>query len=99
MPYKFLITIINIGSNYWSLLKYAKYFAQRRPKIIEDHKAIGTVLRLEESALNQQGRSITLGRSMTVRSVDVRSQMDSRAGLGRSRMPEIQELDQEQRWL
>jgi len=29
MPYKLVLTVINVGSCYWSLYKYAKYFAKR----------------------------------------------------------------------
>lgn len=76
MPYKMLIAVINVISCYWSLIKYAKYFAQRRPKLIEDHKAVGIVLKLEEIRRHQQGG---LGRSMTVRTVGVRSR-DSSVG-------------------
>ncbi|RAH66707.1 glycosyl transferase [Aspergillus aculeatinus CBS 121060] len=76
MPYKMLIAVTNVISCYWSLIKYAKYFAQRRPKLIEDHKAVGIVLKLEEIRRHQQGG---LGRSMTVRTVGVRSR-DSSVG-------------------
>ncbi|PWY67593.1 glycosyl transferase [Aspergillus sclerotioniger CBS 115572] len=88
MPYKIIIAFINVGSNYWSLFKYAKYFARRRPKLTEDHKAVGLVLKLEESAQSQAAGSTGLGRSMTVRSVGVRrtsSRMSSVHGSGTPR--------------
>ena len=91
MPYKVIIAFINVGSNYWSLFKYAKYFARRRPKLTEDHKAVGLVLKLEESAQSQAAGATGLGRSMTVRSVGVRtssrgsSRMGSVYGAGPSR--------------
>lgn len=83
MPYKILIAIINVGSNYWSLYKYARYFAKRRPKLTEDHKAVGLVLKLEESAQSRGPGSTGLGRNLTVRSVGVRrsNRMSSGPGL------------------
>jgi hypothetical protein len=50
MPYKFILTAVNIASCYWSLYKYATYFAKRHPKIVESEKAIEVVLRLQEDA-------------------------------------------------
>ncbi|KAF7585611.1 hypothetical protein BBP40_010480 [Aspergillus hancockii] len=64
MPYKIFISFINVASCYWSLFKYARYFAERRPKLTEDHKAVGMVLRLEEMA--QQNRRGGLGRRLTL---------------------------------
>ncbi|ROV95656.1 hypothetical protein VMCG_07545 [Cytospora schulzeri] len=49
MPYKLILTLVNVASCYWSLYKYARYFAKRHPKVIEDEKAVGVVLRLEET--------------------------------------------------
>ncbi|KAF5862699.1 hypothetical protein ETB97_011240 [Aspergillus alliaceus] len=80
MPYKILIGLTNVASCYWSLFKYARYFAQRRPKLIEDHKAVGMVLRLEEMTENQRGRG-GLGRRMTVRTVGVQNKDSSIAEL------------------
>ncbi|CAJ2502035.1 Uu.00g048880.m01.CDS01 [Anthostomella pinea] len=48
MPYKLILTLVNVGSCYWSLYKYAQYFAKRHPKVIEDEKAVEVVMRLEE---------------------------------------------------
>ncbi|KAJ5628600.1 hypothetical protein N7490_010828 [Penicillium lividum] len=45
--YKLVLTCVNVFSCYWSLFKYARYFAKRHPKIIEDQEAIGVVLSLE----------------------------------------------------
>ncbi|PYI04384.1 glycosyl transferase [Aspergillus sclerotiicarbonarius CBS 121057] len=89
MPYKIIIAFINVGSNYWSLYKYAKYFAQRRPKLTEDHQAVGLVLKLEESAQSQAAGSTGLGRSLTVRSVGIQrtgSRKSSVYGAERSRV-------------
>ncbi|KAK7746428.1 hypothetical protein SLS53_002387 [Cytospora paraplurivora] len=49
MPYKIVLTAVNVASCYWSLYKYARYFAKRHPKVIEDEKAVEVVLRLEET--------------------------------------------------
>ncbi|KAI0483928.1 nucleotide-diphospho-sugar transferase [Xylariaceae sp. FL0804] len=48
MPYKLILTLINVSSCYWSLFKYAQYFAKRHPKVIEDANAVEVVMRLEE---------------------------------------------------
>ncbi|KAL8642740.1 MAG: hypothetical protein Q9226_008474, partial [Calogaya cf. arnoldii] len=50
IPYKIVLTFVNIASCYYSIYKYAKYFAKRHPKVIEDEKAVAVVLRLEEEA-------------------------------------------------
>jgi hypothetical protein len=63
VPYKIVLTFINVASCYWSLWKYARYFAKRHPKIIEDEKAVEVVVRLEED------EAAGLGRRMTVRTV------------------------------
>ncbi|KAK0259608.1 hypothetical protein LTR35_018081 [Friedmanniomyces endolithicus] len=47
-PYKIALTCINIVSCYWALYKYARYFAKKHPKVIEDEKAVEVVFRLEE---------------------------------------------------
>ncbi|KAI5266814.1 hypothetical protein E4T47_08202 [Aureobasidium subglaciale] len=62
MPYKIVLTLINVGSCYWSLYKYAQYFARRHPKIVEDEKAVDVVLRMEEqyTTLADQGRRMTI---------------------------------------
>lgn len=41
------LTGVNVASCYWSLFKYAKYFAQRHPKVVEDERAVEVVVRLE----------------------------------------------------
>lgn len=51
MPYKAALTFVNVLSCYWSLYKYASYFAKKHPKVIEDEKAVGVVLRIEESSM------------------------------------------------
>ncbi|KAE8313916.1 glycosyltransferase like family 2-domain-containing protein [Aspergillus transmontanensis] len=71
MPYKIFISLTNVASCYWSLFKYARYFAKRHPKLTEDHKAVGMVLRLEEMADSRRRRG-KLGRRMTVRSLGVK---------------------------
>ncbi|KAL8704708.1 MAG: hypothetical protein Q9201_002132 [Fulgogasparrea decipioides] len=37
----------------YSIYKYAKYFAKRHPKVIEDEKAVAVVLRLEEESYSK----------------------------------------------
>ncbi|KAK1809367.1 hypothetical protein LTR12_016281 [Friedmanniomyces endolithicus] len=65
MPYKIVLTVINVFSCYYSLFKYARYFAKRHPKVIEDEQAVGVVLRLEEQA-PVQSKHGSLARRMTV---------------------------------
>lgn len=48
LPYKAILTFVNIASCYYSIYKYAKYFAKRHPKIIEDEGALAVVIKLEE---------------------------------------------------
>lgn len=50
LPYKAILTFVNIASCYYSIYKYAKHLAKRHPKIIEDEKAVAVVLRLEEES-------------------------------------------------
>ena len=52
LPYKAILTFVNIASCYYSIYKYAKYFAKRHPKIIEDERAVAVVLRLEEESVS-----------------------------------------------
>lgn len=54
MPFKLALTFVNVASCWWSLWQYAKYFAQRHPKIIEDERAVGVVLKIEEDSLNEK---------------------------------------------
>jgi hypothetical protein len=70
MPYKIVLTLINVGSCYYSLYKYARYFAQRHPKIVEDEKAVDVVLRMEE----QQDTLADQGRRMTITAVGAQTQ-------------------------
>ncbi|KAJ5951473.1 uncharacterized protein N7479_009886 [Penicillium vulpinum] len=48
--YKIALTFINVVSCYWSLYKYARYFAQRHPKVIEDRDAVEVILSLEKDS-------------------------------------------------
>ncbi|KAL8898056.1 MAG: hypothetical protein Q9207_006892 [Kuettlingeria erythrocarpa] len=64
LPYKIILTFVNIASCYYSIYKYAKYFAKRHPKIIEDEKAVTVVLRLEEESFSAKEKAeILAGRS------------------------------------
>jgi hypothetical protein len=48
--YKIALTVINVFSCYWSLYKYARYFAKRHPKVIEDRDAVEVLLSLEKDS-------------------------------------------------
>lgn len=50
LPYKIILTFVNIASCYYSIYKYAKYFAKRHPKVVEDVQAVAVILRLEEES-------------------------------------------------
>lgn len=54
MPFKFILTFVNVASCWWSLWQYAKYFAKRHPRIVEDEKAVGVVLKIEEDRQVEQ---------------------------------------------
>ena len=71
MPYKVFLSVINVVSCYYSLVKYARYFAKTRPKLTEDHKAVGIVLRLEEEMTDKR-REIGRRRTSRARTVGVR---------------------------
>lgn len=60
IPYKIVLTFVNIASCYYSIYKYAKYFAKRHPKVIEDEKAVAVVLRLEEEAYSTNEKATIL---------------------------------------
>lgn len=45
-----VLTAVNVVSCYWSIYKYARYFAKRHPKVVEDDKVIEVVLNLDERA-------------------------------------------------
>jgi hypothetical protein len=69
MPYKSILTLINVVSFYWSIWKYARYFATRHPKIVDDERAVEVVLRLEDpDGWSCEGK----GRRLTVTAVGVR---------------------------
>ncbi|KAF1924533.1 glycosyltransferase family 2 protein [Didymella exigua CBS 183.55] len=69
LPYKMILTVVNVASCYWSLFKYARYFAKRHPKVIEDEKAVEVIVRLEETQMAVGTGAGGLGRSLTVRTV------------------------------
>ncbi|KAH8688710.1 nucleotide-diphospho-sugar transferase [Talaromyces proteolyticus] len=71
-PYKLVLTFINVASCYWSVYKYARYFAKKHPKVIEDAKAIEVVLRLEEQENNITENENKLGRTLTITKVKAR---------------------------
>jgi hypothetical protein len=75
LPYKIVLTVVNVASCYWSLYKYARYFAKRHPKVIEDEKAVEVIVRLEETQM-AAGAGAGVGRSLTVRTVRARQTLD-----------------------
>ncbi|KAI4107061.1 MAG: hypothetical protein LQ339_002757 [Xanthoria mediterranea] len=60
IPYKIVLTFVNTASCYYSIYKYAKYFAKRHPKVIEDEKAVAVVVRLEEEAYTVNEKAMIL---------------------------------------
>ena len=72
-PYKIVLSAINVASCYWSLYKYARYFATRHLKITEDEKAVEIVMRLEEHG---EFEGSAAGRRMTVCTVQTRSTLE-----------------------
>lgn len=69
VPYKIVLTGIDVLSCYWSLLKYARYFAKRHLKVTEDEKAVEIILRLEEDREATDSRIGAPGRRMTVHTI------------------------------
>ncbi|KAL1595472.1 hypothetical protein SLS59_008406 [Nothophoma quercina] len=70
LPYKIVLTVVNVASCYWSLYKYARYFAKRHPKVIEDEKAVEVIVRLEETQMTVGADNAGgLGRRLTIRTV------------------------------
>ncbi|KAL8868234.1 MAG: hypothetical protein Q9174_005122, partial [Haloplaca sp. 1 TL-2023] len=64
--YKIILTFVNIASCYYSIYKYAKYFAKRHPKVIEDEKAVAVVLRLEEESYRPDEKAAIIAGPSTV---------------------------------
>ncbi|KAK6006145.1 hypothetical protein QM012_006555 [Aureobasidium pullulans] len=106
MPYKLVLTFVNVASCYYAIYKYATYFATRHPKIIEDDKAVNVVLQLEEEDVNDDPVLPAGGRRMSVTAVG--SQVEVPGGaVGGRRMtitamgqrfsnPDITEEDEEE---
>ncbi|TIA39636.1 hypothetical protein D6C78_03146 [Aureobasidium pullulans] len=78
MPYKLVLTFVNVASCYYAIYKYATYFANRHPKIIEDDKAVNVVLQLEEEDVDDDPVLPVGGRRMSVTAVG--SQVDVPGG-------------------
>ncbi|TKA48263.1 hypothetical protein B0A54_01756 [Friedmanniomyces endolithicus] len=89
-PYKIALTCINIASCYWALYKYARYFAKKHPKIVDDERAVEVVFRLEEEPSTQPSRMPSLGRRMTVTAIGTR--MNVTASLAAQEDAAAQEL-------
>ena len=73
LPYKMILTFVNIASCYYSIYKYAKYFAKRHPKVIEDDKAVAVVLRLEEESHSAKERATIAAGRGSVDGASIRS--------------------------
>ncbi|KAB2573408.1 hypothetical protein DBV05_g7905 [Lasiodiplodia theobromae] len=76
MPFKCLLALVNVASCYWAMFKYARYFARRHLKVVEDEDAVEIVLRLEETQprSNSKDGSVDHGgsaRRMTVTAIPV----------------------------
>jgi hypothetical protein len=69
LPYKILLTAIDDASCYWSLFKYAHYFARRHLKVTEDAKAVEIILRLEDDRDAVDASIGVGGRRLTVHAV------------------------------
>lgn len=79
MPYKLVLTFVNVASCYYAIYKYATYFANRHPKIIEDEKAVNVVLQLEEEEIDDDDPTLPAGgRRMSVTAIG--SQVDVPGG-------------------
>ncbi|EXJ81403.1 hypothetical protein A1O3_07694 [Capronia epimyces CBS 606.96] len=53
MPYKFVLRFMNVASIYYSIFKYAQYFSQRHPTIMEDERAVDLVICAKPRPLSQ----------------------------------------------
>lgn len=98
LPYKILLTGIDVASCYWSLFKYAHYFAKRHIKVTEDAKAIEVILHLEDGRNATEGSIGTSGRRLTVHtlgtgSVPEGSDQDSQNILARIKTESIATID------
>ncbi|KAL1302915.1 hypothetical protein AAFC00_003238 [Neodothiora populina] len=82
MPYKFIMSLVNVASCYWAIYKYATYFAKRHAKIIEDDKAVNVVLQLEENGTDKQ----RLGRRMTVTAIGTQTELATSSEPGARRV-------------
>ncbi|KUJ17423.1 uncharacterized protein LY89DRAFT_707002 [Mollisia scopiformis] len=67
LPYKCVLTVVNVASCYWSIFMCARYFAKRHPKVVEDSKVVEVVLNLDGN-LKENGlcKCPTLPSSMNV---------------------------------
>lgn len=93
MPYKFILTMVNIASCYWSLYKYATYFAKRHPKIVESEKAIEVVLRLQDDGTTTAEPLDASGSAIASADASGRSAKASVAAAGGGRRMTVTALD------
>lgn len=75
MPYKIMLTGIDVVSCYCAIFKHARCFANRQPKVIEDENTVEIVLRLEDATDQKMLQTPGLpfqGRKMSVTTVITR---------------------------
>ena len=91
MPYKTILTFVNIASCYYSIYRYAKYFAKRHAKVVEDEHAVAIVLKLEEEAQRlsrgEDGMAYTGDRPRHYSITAVGTNLDSTLGVAPSNDP------------
>ena len=59
-----VLTAVNVVGCYWSISKYARYFARRYPKVAKDEKGI-EVLNLDESSGVERKASVAVDLQVT----------------------------------
>ncbi|KAK6063012.1 hypothetical protein SCUP515_12797 [Seiridium cupressi] len=88
MPYKVILSIVNVASCYWSIWKYAKYFAKRHPKIIESADAVQAAMRVHQLEHIQKGPTEQPSSSSSNSSASSQSQ-STEQGVPRVHKPSI----------
>ena len=89
-----ILTFINIASCYYSIYKYAKYFAKRHPKVIEDEKAVAVVLKLEEDSYSDDEKSTGDERRFSFDAANIPARKFTVTALGTGSTPRNQEHQQ-----
>lgn len=71
MPYKAVLTLVNVASCYWSIWMYAKYFGKRHPKVIEDEKVVELVMRMRDEIERREQVGLTSQEQKIRESIDL----------------------------